>query len=137
MNIYVELTHAFNVSGLKAVLSSGQAVVLHKLAVMSKDGDWIVRETDEACALRELAEETGLHGELGPELASTEYVDQKGRPKRVRYWLVEMPDVSPGDWFVPNDEVDAVEWLAPGLLLERLSYEHDRSLVDEAVSQLG
>jgi hypothetical protein len=48
MNIYVELTHAFNVGGLKAVLSSGQAVVLHKLAVMSKDGDWILRETDSA-----------------------------------------------------------------------------------------
>jgi hypothetical protein len=48
MNVYVELTHAFNVGGLRAILSSGQAVVLHKIAVMSKDGDWIVRETDEA-----------------------------------------------------------------------------------------
>ena len=26
------------------MISSGQAVVLHKLAIMSKDGDWIVRE---------------------------------------------------------------------------------------------
>ena len=48
MNIYVELTHEFNDQKLRAVLSSGQAVVLHRLAVMSKDGDWILRETDEA-----------------------------------------------------------------------------------------
>jgi hypothetical protein len=50
MNIYVELTHAFNASGLNAILSSGQAVVFHRLAVMSKDGDWILRES--AAALR-------------------------------------------------------------------------------------
>jgi hypothetical protein len=47
MNIYLELTRAFNTGALRAILSSGQAVVLHKLAVMSKDGDWILRENDE------------------------------------------------------------------------------------------
>ena len=47
-NIYVELTHAFNTGGLNAVLSSGQDVVFHRLAVMSKDGDWILREDEEA-----------------------------------------------------------------------------------------
>ncbi|MBI1870558.1 MAG: hypothetical protein HYS07_05110 [Chlamydiae bacterium] len=44
MNIYVELTERFNEGKLRAVLSSGQAVVLHHLAVMSKDGDWILKE---------------------------------------------------------------------------------------------
>ncbi|MEI6810334.1 MAG: hypothetical protein WCN95_16565 [bacterium] len=48
MNIYVELTREFNQGELRAVLSSGQAVVLHKLAVMSKDGDWILEESVEA-----------------------------------------------------------------------------------------
>ena len=48
MNIYVKLTHEFNASKLRAVLSSGQAVVLHRLAIMSKDGDWILRESEEA-----------------------------------------------------------------------------------------
>jgi hypothetical protein len=48
MNIYVDLTREFNASGLNAVLSSGQAVVLHRLAVMSKDGDWILREKESA-----------------------------------------------------------------------------------------
>ena len=39
-------------------------------------------ETDEECALREVAEETGLVCELGEELPSTEYTDESGRPKR-------------------------------------------------------
>lgn len=47
-NPYVSLTTAFNEGRLRAVLSSGQAVVLHRLAIMSKDGDWILREDDEA-----------------------------------------------------------------------------------------
>lgn len=47
MNIYLELTKLFNVGKLRAVLSSGQAAVLHRLAVMSKDGDWILREAAE------------------------------------------------------------------------------------------
>lgn len=47
MNIYLELTAAFNAGRLRAIICSGQAVVLHKLAVMSKDGDWILREDQE------------------------------------------------------------------------------------------
>jgi hypothetical protein len=48
MTVYLELTKQFNAGRLRAVLSSGQAVVLHRLAVMSKDGDWILREEKEA-----------------------------------------------------------------------------------------
>jgi len=44
MNIYVELTQRFNTGKLRAIISSGQAVVLHRIAIMSKDGDWILRE---------------------------------------------------------------------------------------------
>lgn len=48
MNIYLELTREFNAGRLRAVICSGQAVVLHRLAIMSKDGDWILREDKEA-----------------------------------------------------------------------------------------
>jgi hypothetical protein len=48
MNIYIELTRRFNAGRLRAILAGGQAVVLHRLAIMSKDGDWILRE-DEEC----------------------------------------------------------------------------------------
>ena len=46
MNIYLRLTEEFNEGGLRAIICSGQAVVLHRLAIMSKDGDWILREND-------------------------------------------------------------------------------------------
>ena len=47
-NVYLDLTREFNADRLRSVICSGQAVVLHRLAVMSKDGDWILREDDEA-----------------------------------------------------------------------------------------
>lgn len=43
-NPYLDLTEEFNRGALRVLLSSGQAVVVHRLAVMSKDGDWILRE---------------------------------------------------------------------------------------------
>lgn len=46
-NIYVTLTRQFNKGKLRAIICSGQAVVLHHMAVMSKDGDWIIREDEE------------------------------------------------------------------------------------------
>jgi hypothetical protein len=46
-NPYVRLTEEFNTGRARALLSSGQAVVLYRLAIMSKDGDWIIREDDE------------------------------------------------------------------------------------------
>ncbi len=48
-NLYFELTEELNAEGIIAVLASGQAVVYYRLAIMSKDGDWILRETPEAC----------------------------------------------------------------------------------------
>lgn len=56
-NPYVNLTHEFNEGRLRAILASGQAVVLYRLAIMSKDGDWILREDGETTShvLRTLA----------------------------------------------------------------------------------
>lgn len=50
MNIYLQLTDEFNRGRLRAILSGGQAVVMHRVALMSKDGDWILREDNEALA---------------------------------------------------------------------------------------
>jgi hypothetical protein len=49
-NVYFELTRAFNAAGPIAALGSGQAVVYYRIAIMSKDGDWVIRETEAACA---------------------------------------------------------------------------------------
>jgi hypothetical protein len=49
-NVYFDLTRTFNERGPTAALASGQAVVYYRVAIMSKDGDWVIRETAEACA---------------------------------------------------------------------------------------
>jgi 8-oxo-dGTP diphosphatase len=87
-------------------------------------------ESDEACALREVAEETGLRCTLGDELATTEYIDSRGRPKRVRWW--RMTPVA-DDGFSPNDEIDELRWVTPEVAAGLLSYERDLALLDHAV----
>jgi 8-oxo-dGTP diphosphatase len=84
-------------------------------------------ETDEACALREVHEETGLRCELDEELETTAYVDSKGRPKRVRWWAMRIVG---DDGFTPNDEVDALRWATPGEARGLLSYDRDLVLLD-------
>ncbi len=48
-NIYFELTEEFNARAANVALASGQAVVYYRIAIMSKDGDWIIREAPDAC----------------------------------------------------------------------------------------
>lgn len=83
-------------------------------------------ETFEATAAREVGEETGLEVAFGPELPETRYRDQRDRPKRVRYWAME----AVGGSFTPNDEVDEITWLPLLAAGERLTYDHDRALLD-------
>lgn len=56
-NIYFELTEIFNREEPTVALASGQAVVYYRIAMMSKDGDWVIRESPAACerVLNELA----------------------------------------------------------------------------------
>ena len=73
-------------------------------------GKALANESDEDCALREVEEETGLVCSLDLELATTSYVDSKGRPKFVRYWAMSPLQGA----FTPHDEIDEVRWLEPG-----------------------
>jgi hypothetical protein len=59
-NVYFDLTRAFNAAGPVAALGSGQAVVYYRIAIMSKDGDWIIQETEAAC--RQVLEVLTQHG---------------------------------------------------------------------------
>ena len=70
---------------------------------------------------------------LGPELSSTSYVDRKGRPKVVRYWLMTPmdPAADQGE-FVPNEEIDEVRWCSAADAGKLLTHAHDRSLIAEA-----
>ena len=86
-------------------------------------------ESDEACALREVEEETGFLCTLGEELEGADYVDGEGRPKTVRYWAMR---VRAGE-FAPNEEVDEIRWLAPADARNLLSYAMDREVVSSFV----
>lgn len=111
------------------VVRDGRVAVVHR----DRYDDWSLPkgkldkgESFEEAALREVLEETGLECEMGRELDPVSYVDQKGRPKVVRYWLMEVT----GGEFEPNDEVDELRWLAPAEAVEILTYPHDRELVE-------
>jgi 8-oxo-dGTP pyrophosphatase MutT (NUDIX family) len=82
-------------------------------------------ESDEACALREVEEETGLVCRLETELPSTEYRDAKGRVKRVRYWLMRPT----GGELVFRHEVDAGRWLPLHEAFAQLTYERDAKVL--------
>lgn len=111
------------------VVRDGRLLLVHR----PKYDDWTLPkgkcepgESYEACAVREVEEETGLRCELGTELPSTHYTDSRGRPKRVRWWRME--PVS-GD-FTPTDEVDEIRWLTREEAGALLSYGRDQVLLD-------
>ena len=110
------------------VMRDGRVAVVHR----PRYDDWTLPkgklepgEEPEQAALREVEEETGLRCRLGRELESTSYEDNKGRPKRVRYWLMEPES---GE-FAPNDEVDELRWLGPEQAAALLTHDRDRELL--------
>ena len=113
------------------IVRDGRVVVVHR----PKYDDWSLPkgkakpdESDEDCALREMEEETGLRVGLVEELASTEYLDARRRPKRVRWW--RMTPLS-GE-FTPSEEVDELRWLTPDEARELLTYPRDVELLDSS-----
>jgi 8-oxo-dGTP diphosphatase len=82
-------------------------------------------ETFEVAALREVEEETGMHCRLLRFIGHTEYVDRKGRPKAVAYWVMAAESGS----FEPNAEVDELRWVTLEEASRLLSYPRDRELV--------
>jgi len=87
-------------------------------------------ETDEACALREVEEETGLRCAPESELATTAHINSEGRLKEVRYWLMRPV----GGEAAPHNEVDAVRWVSLARALQLLTYQRDRDLLDRLPS---
>jgi len=90
-------------------------------------------ESDEDCAVREVEEETGLHCVLVRELQSTSYDDARGRPKVVRYWVMEVT----GGSLRFEHEVDEARWLTPDEAAELLSYERDIDVLRSATPTSG
>jgi 8-oxo-dGTP pyrophosphatase MutT (NUDIX family) len=84
-------------------------------------------ETPEDCALREVREETGLRCDLKQPLGCTAYVDRRGRDKIACYWIMEVR----GGRFKPGVEVDRLLWLPVPDAVKRLTYRHDKLLVQQ------
>jgi 8-oxo-(d)GTP phosphatase len=84
-------------------------------------------ESPEETAIREVLEETGQRCRIVAPLGATRYRVQGG-VKEVHWFAMKpLPD-SPG--FTKNAEVDRIKWLSRRKLLERLSYEQDRELIE-------
>ena len=67
-------------------------------------------------ACREVWEETGLQVAVGARLPATSY-EKDGRPKTVDWWAMQVI----GGAFVPNEEVDVLEWVPAARAAERLT----------------
>ncbi|MBM3677606.1 MAG: NUDIX hydrolase [Actinobacteria bacterium] len=122
---------------VRSVDGEVEVLLIHR----ARYGDWTFPkgkvepgETDEACALREVEEETGLRCSLGPELPSTRYTDAKGRPKRVRYWQL---GVLGGDLQPQEGEVDEVRWVSLLAARDLLTYGHDGALIDGLAASIA
>jgi 8-oxo-dGTP diphosphatase len=82
-------------------------------------------EAYEACALREVEEETGYRCRLVRFVGFTEYLDRRDRDKVVGYWHME---VLQGE-FRPSREVDDLRWLDLDIAARALTYGRDRELL--------
>jgi STE24 endopeptidase len=90
-------------------------------------------ESWEGGARREVEEETGCTGPLGPHLATTRYTDAKGRAKEVRWFELG----SPRGAFEANDEVDEVVWLTPEAARRMVTRPSDAEVIHALDEHLG
>jgi 8-oxo-dGTP diphosphatase len=101
-----------------------EVVLVHR----RKHSDWslpkgeaLPGESAQACALREVEEETGLRCRLGQELTSAVYRNQDGRTKLVRYWAMTRVAGILG----AQAEVDEARWLPVSEALRLACRERD------------
>jgi 8-oxo-dGTP diphosphatase len=113
------------------VVRDGQVALVHR----PRYDDWTLpkgkldpTESFEEAAVREVQEETGIRARLVRELPGTAY-NAAGRPKVVRYWLMDVQYEGP---FVPNDETDQLRWVTPDEALRLLTYDRDRDVLRAA-----
>jgi 8-oxo-dGTP diphosphatase len=118
------------------VVHNGEVALVHR----PRYDDWTLPkgkldrgESFEDAAVREVEEETGLRARLVRELPGTNY-RARGRPKIVRYWLMEVEHEGP---FTPNDETDQLRWVSPGEALRLLTYDRDRDVLASAGLRSG
>lgn len=83
-------------------------------------------------AVREIKEETGLKVKLGVPLSTVSYPLDKSKTKVVHYWAAKVSDKAiANSKFKPDEEVSEVVWLKAEQAFAKLSYQHDRELLQE------
>ncbi|HUY85829.1 MAG TPA: NUDIX domain-containing protein, partial [Acidimicrobiales bacterium] len=96
-------------------------------------GDWSIpkgkQEPDEEidqCAIREVLEETGLHGEADHQLGIFHYTDRIGRLKAVHYWSMHAGDSEDLHALAPTLEIDEAKWMTIDEALPTVNFSRDR-----------
>lgn len=107
-----------------------QVLVVHRPAY----DDWSLPkgkldpgEDDTTAAVREVEEETGVRARVIGDAGSIDYIDRRGRPKVVRYFVMRVID-DPGTR-EPDDEVDLVAWWPISHARSALTYPRDCELL--------
>lgn len=115
-------------------VSGIEVLIIHR----TRYNDWTLPkgkldagESLPACAVREVAEETGVTIRLGVPLDTVRYDTAKG-VKQVEYWGGTVLKTAPRP---PDDEVDVVSWLPVRAALNRLTYAPDHFLVQQHLDQ--
>jgi len=85
-----------------------------------------------SAAVREVAEETGLHVRLGVPLSGQRYPVAGGRTKHVSYWVGRVVGGDDVSGYRPNAEIDEVAWVPYDEAMDRLTYDYDRATLKEA-----
>lgn len=113
-----------------------QVAIVHR----ARYGDWSLPkgkldpgETEEAAALREVEEETGLRCRTVRFLGRVSYPDRRGRHKTVAYWLMEPV----GGRLRADHEIDDVRWAPAADAASILTYPRDAELVAQSLSGAG
>jgi 8-oxo-dGTP diphosphatase len=91
-------------------------------------------ETLAEAAVREVKEETGLSVKLGVPLETVSYPLDKTKTKIVHYWAARVSETALAkSKFKPDEEVTEIVWLKAEDAFSRLSYQHDRDLLQEVI----
>ena len=89
-------------------------------------------ETSEAAALREVAEETGLHGVVQTHLTTIEYWFRIGTLRIHKYVDLFLVQYTLGDIQPQPSEVDAAEWVDIESAIARASFQRERDALSSA-----
>ena len=83
-------------------------------------------ERHAVAAVREVHEETGVRGDLGPKLGEVRYELPNGDHKHVQFWAMHADLQEDRE---PDDEVDALRWVPVAAAAGELTWSSDRGIL--------